>query len=92
MIKYVKGDVSIRNSLNKNVSQICTGVTLTPWYRSRVKMILPSSTPACERTRTRTISGFSIHDVRGIDLIRYCELPEDGSVLAPKHVGAAITF
>jgi hypothetical protein len=36
MIKYVKGDVSIRYSLNKNVSQKRTGVTLTPWYRSCV--------------------------------------------------------
>jgi hypothetical protein len=28
MMKYVKGDVSIRDSLNKNVSQKRTGVTL----------------------------------------------------------------
>jgi hypothetical protein len=37
MIKYVKNDVSICDSLNKNVSQSWTGVTLTPWYWSRVK-------------------------------------------------------
>jgi hypothetical protein len=37
-------------------------------------------------------SGFSIHDVSVTDLIRNCELPEDGAGLAPKHVGAAITF
>jgi hypothetical protein len=40
MIKYEKGDVSIRDSLNKNVSQKRTGVTLTPWYRSRVKVVV----------------------------------------------------
>jgi hypothetical protein len=31
-------------------------------------------------------------DISVKDLIRNCELPEDGAVLAPKHVGAAITF
>jgi hypothetical protein len=38
MIKYVKGDVSVRDSLNKNVSLKRTGVSLTPWYRNRVKI------------------------------------------------------
>jgi hypothetical protein len=45
-----------------------------------------------ERTPTVTIPGFSIHDVSVTDLIRNCELPEDGAELAPKHVGVAITF
>jgi hypothetical protein len=45
-----------------------------------------------ERTPTLTFPGYSIHDVSLTDLIRNCELPEDGAVLAPKHVGAAITF
>jgi hypothetical protein len=45
-----------------------------------------------ERTPTLTTPGFSIHDVNVTDLIRNCEFPEDGAVLAPKHVGAAITF
>jgi hypothetical protein len=31
----------------------------------------------------------SIHDVSVTDLIRNCELPEDGTGLAIKHVGAA---
>jgi hypothetical protein len=35
---------------------------------------------------------FSIHDVSVTDLIRNCELTEDGAGLSPKHVGAAITF
>jgi hypothetical protein len=35
---------------------------------------------------------FSIHDISVTDLIRNFELPEDGAGLAPKHVGAAITF
>jgi hypothetical protein len=34
----------------------------------------------------------SIHDISVTDLIRNCELPEDSAVLAPKRVGAAITF
>jgi hypothetical protein len=38
MIKYVKGDVSIRDSLNKNASQSWTGAKMTPWYWSRVKL------------------------------------------------------
>jgi hypothetical protein len=45
-----------------------------------------------ERKLNLTIPGFSIHDVSVTDLIRNCELPEDGAVLAPKQVGAAITF
>jgi hypothetical protein len=39
-----------------------------------------------------TIPGFSIHDISETDLISDCELPEDGAVLAQKHVGAVITF
>jgi hypothetical protein len=34
----------------------------------------------------------SLHDVSVADLIRNCELHEDGAVLAPKHVGAAIAL
>jgi hypothetical protein len=30
MIEYVKDDLTIRDSLNKNVSKIWTGITLTP--------------------------------------------------------------
>jgi hypothetical protein len=45
-----------------------------------------------ERKPTLTTPGFSIHDVSVTDLIRNCELPEDGAVLAPKHVGVAIAF
>jgi hypothetical protein len=36
--KYVKGDVSIRDSLKKNRESKRTGVTQTPWYRSRVNV------------------------------------------------------
>jgi hypothetical protein len=48
--------------------------------------------PSSERTSTLTTPAFSIHDVSVTDLIRNCELPGDGAVLVPKHVGAAITF
>jgi hypothetical protein len=53
---------------------------------------MPSWAPSNERTPTLTIPGFSIHDVSVTDLIRNCELPEDGTALAPKYVGVAITF
>jgi hypothetical protein len=50
---------------------------------------IPCWAPSSERTPTLTIPGFSIHDVSVTDLIRNCELPEDGAVLVPKHVGVA---
>jgi hypothetical protein len=49
-------------------------------------------TPSSEPTPTLTMTGFSIHEVSVKDLIRNCELPEYDAVLAPKHVGATITF
>jgi hypothetical protein len=48
--------------------------------------------PSSELAPTLTTPSFNIHDVSVTDLIRNCELLEDGAVLAPKHVGAAITF
>jgi hypothetical protein len=54
--------------------------------------IMDAKTRDSEWTLTLTIPGFSIHDVRVADLIRNCELPEDGAEVAPKHVGEAITF
>jgi hypothetical protein len=53
---------------------------------------LPRWAPSTDQTPNLTIPGFSIHDVSVRDLIRNCELHEDGAGLAPKHVGAAITF
>jgi len=37
--KYVKGDVSIRDSLKKNASQRGLGSHRPPWYQSRVNAI-----------------------------------------------------
>jgi hypothetical protein len=53
---------------------------------------MDAKTGDSDTTPTLTIPGFNIHDVSVTDLIRNCELPEDGAVLAPKHVGETITF
>jgi hypothetical protein len=54
--------------------------------------VMDAKTGDSERTPTLTTPGFSIHDFSITDLIRNCELPEDGAVLAPKHVAATMAF
>jgi hypothetical protein len=49
--------------------------------------VMDAKTEDSESRCTFTILGFSIHDVSVTDFIRNCELPEDGTGLAPKHVG-----
>jgi hypothetical protein len=47
--------------------------------------------PGVLKVGVRSLEGAQ-HYVSVTDWIRNCELPEDGAVLAPKHVGATIIF